>query len=64
MDLMQDGFFKAYLTALTDHQLDALVDWQDTRLADNPTKDVVADALSKKRLIWSERGRRDSSRRG
>ena len=63
MDLMQDGFFKSYLTALTDIQLDALVAWNDTRLADSPDDETIADALDKKRLIWAERNRRDPSRR-
>jgi hypothetical protein len=46
--------------ALTDNQLDALVDWNDTRLSDDSDNaDVVADVLDKKRLIWAERRRRE-----
>ena len=65
MDLTQGGFFKAYLKALTDIQLDALVDWNDTRLADNPSDDTITDALDRKRIIYQEvlRRRRDNPRR-
>jgi hypothetical protein len=59
MDLSNSGFFKAYLRSLRDSQLAALDEWNSTRLAENPDdKEVVADALSKKRIIYRERRRR------
>lgn len=61
MDFSNDGFFKSYLTALTDIQLDALVDWQSARLADSSVPDleqIASDAINKKRLIYQERQRR------
>ena len=60
MDLTRGAFFSAYLRALNSRQLDALRGWQDSRLADGPGKDVIADALTKKRTIYLEQKRRES----
>jgi hypothetical protein len=60
MDLSQGGFFKVYLKALSAKQLTALDTWQADRLADNPSKETVADAIEKKHLIHLERRRRDT----
>jgi len=59
MSLDNNAFFKSYLAALTDNQLDALVIWQEERLSGKPSKDVVTDCLAKKRMLYQERRRRD-----
>ena len=58
MDLTGDAFFKSYLVALTDKQLDALAVWQEERMSGDSDKDTVTDAFEKKRIISSERRRR------
>ena len=58
MDLSDSAFFAAYLRALTSRQLEVLTGWQDSRLSDDPNKEVVLDATSKKRNIYLEQKRR------
>ena len=60
MDLSNSGFFKAYLRSLSDKQLQALEEWNTTRVAENPS--CHPDAVSKKRMIWQERKTRDNPR--
>ena len=60
MDLSDSAFFAAYLRALTSRQLEVLTGWQDSRLSDDPNKEVIADALTKKRTIYLEQKRRES----
>ena len=57
MELAGDAFFKTYLRALTSRQLIALLEWNDERISADPTS--LDDAVSKKRLIWSEQRRRN-----
>ena len=61
MDLSDSAFFAAYARALTSKQLDVLTCWQDSRLSDDPNKEVIADALTKKRTIYLEQKRREST---
>jgi hypothetical protein len=58
MKLWGDAFFKAYLRALSNKQLTALDGWQGERLADSPSKEVITDALDRKRVIYQEVVRR------
>ena len=62
MDLGGDAFFVSYLQALSNKQLEALSEWQRERLTGTTNKDIVTDAVEKKRLIYLERRRRDRSR--
>ena len=57
MDLRDNALFKSFLKALSTDKLDALEDWQDERMSDNPDKE--ADCLMRKDLINAERSRRD-----
>ena len=59
MDLSDSAFFAAYVRALNSRQLDALTGWQDSRLSDDPNKEVIADALTKKRTLYLEKKRRE-----
>ena len=58
MDLAGDAFFKSWLKALNRNQLQALDDWQEERMSGKPSKDIITDALSKKRMLYQEIGRR------
>ena len=59
MDLSDSAFFAAYVRALTSRQLSVLTGWQDSRLSDDPNKEVIADALTKKRTLYLEKKRRE-----
>ena len=61
MALGAGEFFDSYLQALSNKQLEALTEWQNTRLAENPDEKTIADAIEKKRLIYLERRRRDGN---
>ena len=58
MALGAGEFFDSYLQALSLKQLEALTEWQNIRLAEKPSKDIVTDALAKKRTIYLEIRRR------
>jgi len=61
MDLSDNAFFKSWLKALNRKQLSALTAWQEERLSDNPSKDIVTDCIEKKRIIYQEIRRRDEN---
>lgn len=58
MELADDAFFRSYLTCLNNNQLSRLIEWQGERISADPSKDIVLDATSKKRLIYLEIKRR------
>ncbi|MCK5016060.1 MAG: hypothetical protein KAS32_03220 [Candidatus Peribacteraceae bacterium] len=63
MSLDNDAFFKSWLKALNRKQLNALTAWQEERLSGSPSKEVLSDALDKKRKVYQEvRRRRDCTR--